>query len=339
MRNVQCGMAVVVALVATACGERPPRDRVRVSGYVEATEVRVAPEVGGRITQLAVDEGTRVEAGTLVARLDTTDVELALKGAAAERQQAAAQLALLRAGARPEEIREADAQVAAAEAELSTLRVEEAAAARDLERFESLLAASAGSRKQRDDAAARRDAAREQARAAEQRLRRTRQTLAKIKAGARPQELEAARARVAAADAQLAVLQESLSDTSVQAPVAGIVTEKLADQGEVVAPRTPILVITDLDHAWANVYVEEPLVPRLKLGQRVPLFTDAGGPALQGTISYISSKAEFTPRNVQTADERAKLVYRVKVSVDNRAGILKSGMPVEVELRRNDDDE
>jgi HlyD family secretion protein len=91
------------------------------------------------------------------------------------------------------------------------------------------------------------------------------------------------------------------------------------------------VVVTDLDHAWANVYVDEPMVPRLKLGQKLPLLTDAGH-RLEGAITFISPKAEFTPRNVQTAQERSRLVYRIKVTTDNKEGILKQGMPVEAEL-------
>ena len=114
--------------------------------------------------------------------------------------------------------------------------------------------------------------------------------------------------------------------------MSGIVTEKLVEAGEVVAPRAAVLVITDLDHAWADVYVPEPAVPRLKLGQPATLFTDAGGAGLPGTVTFISPKAEFTPRNVQTAEERAKLVYRVRISVDNKDGVLKQGMPVDADL-------
>ena len=114
-------------------------------------------------------------------------------------------------------------------------------------------------------------------------------------------------------------------------PVAGIVTSKLVDAGEIVAPRTPVVVVTDLDHAWANVYVDEPMVPDLRLGQKVVLVTDAGQ-RLDGTITFISPKAEFTPRNVQTAEERSRLVYRIKVTADNKDGVLKTGMPVEAEL-------
>jgi HlyD family secretion protein len=90
--------------------------------------------------------------------------------------------------------------------------------------------------------------------------------------------------------------------------------------------------VTDLDHAWADVYVDEPLVPRLRLGQSATVFTDAAQEGIPGTVSFISPRAEFTPRNVQTAEDRSKLVYRVKVSVDNRDGVLKSGMPVEADI-------
>jgi HlyD family secretion protein len=114
-------------------------------------------------------------------------------------------------------------------------------------------------------------------------------------------------------------------------PVAGIVTSKLVDAGEIVAPRTPVVVVTDLDHAWANVYIAEPAVPRVRIGQPATIFTDAGD-RIAGTVSYVSPAAEFTPRNVQTAEDRSKLVYRVKIDVDNRGGVLKAGMPVEAEI-------
>jgi HlyD family secretion protein len=93
-----------------------------------------------------------------------------------------------------------------------------------------------------------------------------------------------------------------------------------------------VAVVVNLDQAWADVFVPEPAVPRIRLGQEAQVFTDAGGSPIKGTITYISPKAEFTPRNVQTAEERSKLVYRVRVSVDNTAGILKQGMPVEAEI-------
>jgi len=319
-------------IAAAACNQKPPADRVRVSGQVEATDVQVAPQVGGRLVDLRVAEGDRVRAGDVLAALDTADAELALARVRADEQQAQAQLRLLQAGARPEDIRQAEAQSAGARADVGAATAELASAEADVERFESLLAANSGSRKQRDDAVTRRDVAKERLQGAKDRVRAAEENLARLRAGARREEIDAARARVAAADAQIAAFEKAIHDATLLAPVGGIVTEKLADVGEMIAPRAPIVVVTDLDHAWANVYVDEPSVPRLRLGQTATLFTDAGGAGIAGTVSYISAKAEFTPRNVQTADERSKLVYRVKVSVDNKAGVLKSGMPVEAEI-------
>ena len=246
-------------------------------------------------------------------------------------RKATAQLRLLQAGARPEDIRQARAQTDSAQADVLAAEAELQSAEADLQRFEALLASNSGSRKQRDDAATRRQVASSRVNAARERTRAAGEGLARLRAGARPEEIAGARARVAVVEAQMAALDKAIADAVLKAPVGGVVTAKLVDAGEMVAPRTPIVVVTDLDAAWANVYVDEPIVPRLRLGQKATLVTDAGQ-RIDGTITFISPKAEFTPRNVQTAAERSKLVYRIKVSVDNRAGVLKSGMPVEAEL-------
>ena len=128
--------------------------------------------------------------------------------------------------------------------------------------------------------------------------------LVHLQKGPRPQEISAARARLASAQAQIATLEQNISDATVVAPLSGIVSQKFADAGEILAPRTGIVSIVDL----------------------------AGGGGLKGTVTFISPKAEFTPRNVQTAEERSKLVYRIKVTVDNSKGILKQGMPVEADV-------
>jgi HlyD family secretion protein len=324
-------MAMVIS-TATACRDRGPVNSIRVSGYVEATEVQVSAEVGGRIVELAVAEGDRIEAGALIARLDTADTELAITRATAERQGADAQLRLLIAGARQEDIQQADAQRAAADADLAAAKRDLVSADRDLERFDALMASNSGAQKQRDDAATRRDVARERVKAAQERVRAAAETLARLKAGARPQEIDAARAKVASVDAQIATLEKAVKDATLTSPVAGVVTQKLVDRGELVGPRSPMIIVADIDHVWANIYVDEPYVPRVALGQTVTLHTDAQGQSIQGKVTFISPKAEFTPRNVQTADERSKLVYRLKVTVDNTVGLLKQGMPVEAEV-------
>jgi HlyD family secretion protein len=330
-RNTTRLVVIVAVVAAGGCRGRAAEGPERASGYVEATDVRVAPQVGGRLTEVAVAEGDRVPVGALVAKLDTADAELALRRAQADRDQAIAALRLLEAGARAEDIRQAQAQADSTQADVVAAESELQSATADLQRFDALLQSNSGSRKQRDDAATRRDVAVSRVKAARERVRAANEAVARLRAGARPEEIAGARARVAGTDAQIAVLQKNVADAVLTSPVAGIVTAKLADAGETIAPRTPVVAITDLDHAWANVYVDEPVVPRLRLGQPVVLVTDAGQ-RLQGSITFISPKAEFTPRNVQTAAERSKLVYRIKVSADNREGMLKPGMPVEAEL-------
>ena len=330
--HMRARWVIAAALAApAACGPTESSNTIRVSGHVEATEVQVAADVGGRLVDLRVAEGDRVAPGDVVAHLDTRDIELQIGRSRAERAAADAQLRLLQAGAFPQDIRQAQAQVDAAAADAAAAESERRAADTDFQRFEALLQANAGSQKQRDDARARVDVARERERGARDRIRAAREVVSRLQAGARREEVEAARARVAAVDAQIAVLEKMRADAAVLAPVGGIVTQTLTDAGEMIAPRAPLLVVTDLDHAWANLFVPEPLMPRITLGQSAAVLTDAGD-RVPGRVTFISPQAEFTPRNVQTADERSKLVYRIKVAVDNSAGVLKQGMPVDAEL-------
>lgn len=173
---------------------------------------------------------------------------------------------------------------------------------------------------------------RERTRALREQVRAAEEVVARLESGARAEELDAARARVAVIDAQIRVLRKRVEDATVMAPAGGIVTRTLVEQGEIVGPAMPLFVLTDMDRAWANLFVPGPAVPRLTIGQAARVFTDAGGPGLPGTVTFVSPQAQFTPRNVQTAEERSMLVYRIKVAVDNREGVLKPGMPVDARL-------
>lgn len=325
-------LVVPVLAAAAACAPAADPNTLRVSGHVEATEVRLAPEMGGRVLSLNVKEGDRIQTGAVVLTIDATDLQLTIARAKTERASAEAQLRLVRASARSEDVKQAEAQVEAAKADIPAARAELDAATADLQRFDLLLSRKSGSQKQRDDAATRRDVASARVEAAQKRVEAAEATLARVKAGARREEVAVAESRIATAQAAIASLEDQLKDATLVSPVSGVVTEKLTEMGEMVAPRAPVAVVADLDHAWADVYVPEPAVPRIALGQPATLFTDAGGAGLTGTVTFISPKAEFTPRNVQTADERAKLVYRIRVTVDNSGGVLKQGMPVDAEL-------
>jgi HlyD family secretion protein len=318
---------VVLGVASAGCHAKEKAAGRTASGYVEATEVRVAAKVAGRVASVAVNEGQRVEAGQVLVTLATTDTDLAVSRAQADRAQAVAQLQLLQAGSRPEDVQQAAAQQASAESDRRAAEADLAAARADEARFEQLLASRSGSQKQRDDAVTRRQLAEARLRGTEDRIRAAAAVVARLHAGARPEEIAGARARVASADAQLAALENDRKEAVIVAPSAGTVTSRLIEPGELATPRTPLIVIVDLDHAWANVYVDEPMVPSVKIDAPVTIKTDAGD-QLTGRVAFVSPQAEFTPRNVQTADERAKLVYRVKVLVDNQKGILKPGMSV-----------
>lgn len=323
---------VAVASVAAglaACGNGEAVAGRRATGYVEATEVRVAARVPGRIVEVQVTEGQRMELGALVATLSTAELDLAVRRAAAERAQADAQLRLLQRGARPEDIQQAEAQVAAAASDQRAAEAERTAAIADESRFQQLVDRRAGSEKQRDDAVARRNLADARVGAATDRVAAANATLARLRAGSRAEELDSARARLDAVDAQIASLDHDRNEARVTAPVAGVVTARLVEPGELVAAGAPLAVIVDLDHAWVNAYVEEPIVPSLRIGEPAEVVTDAGD-RIAGTVAFIAPRAEFTPRNVQTAAERSRLVYRVRIGLDNRAGVLKPGMSVEV---------
>jgi HlyD family secretion protein len=299
-------------LLAAGCGPGEDDTRILASGYVEATEVQVSTKVGGILEELHVDEGSIVEKGQEMARIDTVDTRLALDSARAELARAQAELRLRLAGPRAEDIDEARAQLARTEADL-------AGAVRDLERMEGLLAAGSGTTKARDDARTRHDVAAAAVEAARQRLRR-------LEAGFRSEEKDAARARVKAAEARIAQLEQQLEDASIRSPVGGIVTRKLADEGELMAPGSGIIIVTDLANAWLNAYIPEPALGRIRLGQEAEVVTD-DGQSRTGRVSFVASEAEFTPKNVQTRDERVKLVFRIKVALDNEDGLFKPGMP------------
>jgi HlyD family secretion protein len=279
--------------------------------------VRVATKVAGRLAGFALREGDAVTQGQELARIDTTDLRLSLQQAQAERGQAAAELRLRLAGARKEEIAELEAQVASIAADRDGAR-------RDLERMQALLDKGSGTTKARDDARTRRDVI-------DARLAAQRQALARLEAGFRPEEKDAARARLAALEARVAQIEQQIRDATVQSPTSGVVTEKLAEAGELLQAGEPLCVVTDLNDAWLTVYVAAPDLPRIRLGQDVAVRTD-DGQARTGSITFIATQAEFTPKNVQTRDERAKLVYKVKIGLSNADGLFKPGMPAEARL-------
>jgi HlyD family secretion protein len=309
--------AALVATLGLVSGcSRDGASEVRVSGQIEATEVRLATKVAGTIASRPVDEGDLVARGALVAVIDTVDLDLERRSSAAERDRAAAQLQVLLAGSRVEDVRAARAMVASREADL-------ALATKDDERIAALYERGVVAAAARDQARARREVAQAaQAQAA--------QDLARVERGARPEDRAAARASLAAAQAKLDAVKQRIHDAVIVSPLSGTVTSKLVEPGELVAAGAGVVVISDLEHPWLTAFVTGEDLPRVRVGAKARVTTDAKGDrGREGTVSYVSPTAEFTPRNVQTRDERAKLVYRVKIRVGNPDGAFKPGMPAD----------
>jgi HlyD family secretion protein len=313
--------AAVAALFLGGCARGTDSKQILASGHFEATDVRIATKVAGRLESLLVQEGDVVRVGQVLGTIATTDIRLALAQARAERDQAAAEYRLRLLGTRKEDIAELEAQIESVRSDLEN-------AQKDLDRMQGLLDKGSGTDKARDDARTRRDMA-------AHRLDGMNQALARMRAGSRPEEKDASRARLAAMEARVAQLEQQLTDATILSPLAGVVTEKVAEPGELLQVGSPLCVITDLANAWLTVYVTGPDLGRIRLGQEALVTTDEGQ-TRKGKLTFIASQAEFTPKNVQTRDERVKLVYRVKVSLENQDGLFKPGMPAEARLQPAD---
>lgn len=269
----------------------------------------------------------------------------------AELAEAQAKLDELLAGSRPQEIQQAEASVADARAQLDWARS-------DWERAQTLYKNEDISTQQFDQARQRFNSATAQVQLAEQKsslvkegprkediaaaraqVARSQAAVAtaeanRIELARKRQELVARRAQIEQARGQAGISDAQLNDTVIYAPIDGVVLVKSAEAGEVLAAGTTIVTVGDLDHPWLRAYIGETELGRVKLGQKVKLSTDSySGKYYAGTVSFISAEAEFTPKQIQTKEERVKLVYRIKVDVDNTAHELKNNMPVDAEIQ------
>lgn len=304
-------IAVPVLILLSGCG--PRREKPDGSGTIECTQVQVASQVPGRIIKFPAREGAVLKEGDPVAALDPTDYEFKRDEARAGLAQAQAQLDLLLAGSRDEDIarardlvREAQASATAAEA--------------DFQRVKQVFEKKSATPKQMDEARARFDRTTAALSAAEQ-------NLSRLLRGNREEEIRAARARLDQGKARLALAEKAVADCVVTSPLAGVVTTRIREEGEVVGAGAPLVTVSRLDEVWLSIYIPEDLLPRVKPGQAARVKVD-GDPAFrEGTVTFISPEAEFTPKDVQTPEERAKLVYRVKITLPNPDGVFKPGMP------------
>ena len=312
---------IAAAVVIWRLASRPAArtDELTVSGTIEVTDVEVSFKVSGRVKERLVDEGDQVAAGQVIARLEDEDQLHELAEREAEVRAAAAALAELRAGSRPEEIAQAEAALQRVRAEEERLRV-------DFARQQELFRKEVIAAREMDTARSRYDTAKASVREAAEKL-------ALVRRGPRRETIDQSRARLQDAEVAVARAKTRRSYTTVTSPVAGYVLSKNVEAGELVAAGTPIVTIGDLGSVWLRAYVRETDLGRVKLGQPAKVTSDTWpGKVYDGRVTFISSAAEFTPKSVQTEKERVKLVYRIKITVPNPAAELKPGMPADATI-------
>jgi HlyD family secretion protein len=300
-----------------------PRHRtaaVFASGTVEVTETDLGFQVPGRIDSVLVHEGDSVRVGQLLGRLDPAELEARLHAAEGQRGAAAARLTELERGYRSEEVAQAREAARAA-----TERGDEAQ--REVERARRLFAGGAISRHQLESAETAFAVADAQRVSAEEQLR-------LLQTGPRAEQVAAQRALVAQARAAVAQADAALTQGVMRSPFDGHVTIRHREPGEIVPAGAPVVTVANPADRWVRIYVRGDEVGRLAIGQPAEIRADAYPDRVYGgAIAYISSEAEFTPRNVQTTEERVKLVYRVKVQiVDDPRYDLKPGLPADVRI-------
>ncbi len=320
-RWIVIAVAVIViggALAFWLLRDDDDHDVLRLYGNVDIREVELSFRQPGRVASMAFDEGDSVTAGTVLAQLDATPYEEKLAAVEAELQAAQAGSDKLHSGNRPQEITQAREQVRQAQAAAGE-------AERNFKRQDTLLKSGASSQRTLDSARSARDQA-----AAN--LASAKASVSLATAGFRSEDIAAGKARVAAADAALAQARTAVADTKLVAPSDGVVITRVREPGSMVASGMPVYSLSLRDPVYVRAYVSEPNLGRIAPGEKVSVHTDSSNKVYHGQVGFISPRAEFTPKTVETTDLRTDLVYRLRVVVADADEGLRQGMPVTVDI-------
>lgn len=311
-------LLLALGLALAGC-DQGSGDDYAARGTVELPEADIGAMTAARVVAVRVEEGAAVRAGDTLALLTQSDLSATLSAQAAKVATAAANLRDLNAGARPEEIRGAEAELAAATAELTRATAE-------LGRVRVLAADDAVSKQALDDAVSAERVARGRSQAAEEAVR-------LLRAGSRPERIAGASAELASARAALAQIEARAADLVLLAPVAGIVLSRNAEPGEALAPNVPVVTLGETARPYVRVFVPQSLAATLTVGRSATIET-GDGRSIEGRVVAINPKAEFTPRVALTEQERADLMFGVKVEFLRPADAPGAGLWVSVTLGR-----
>jgi HlyD family secretion protein len=303
-------------LIGCSDGNKP---ELELSGIIEATDINITSKAGGELRKIYFDEGSNVSQGDTIAEIDRETLLLQKKQAEAGVDLNQAQYNLTVRGFRSEDIKSAEINMKSAQSNFELAEY-------DKNNMESLYKSGSIAEKQWRDISVRYDVARAQFLSAEE-------TYKKLQTGNRAEEIAVAKARLDQSIAQLELIEKQLRDCFILSPVNGTITHKVFEQNEVVNPGSIIFTVTQLEKVFLMVYVSEGNLGKVKYGQSAEVVVDSHkDKKFTGKVVYISSVAEFTPKNIQTKEDRLKQVFGVKLEIDNNENILKPGMPADAKL-------
>jgi HlyD family secretion protein len=291
-------------------------------GNVDLRQVSLAFNGSERIARLAVEEGDRVKAGQVLGELDIKTLQLRADQARAQIGVTLQALQRLQAGSRAEEVGQARAQVAAAEADARL-------AQQQVERLQSIGQSTGGRGVSQQDM----DAAQARRKVAQAQLESARRAQQLVVTGPRKEDIAQAQAQLESSRAALALLEHQIAESTLKAPIDAVVRARLMEPGDMASPQRPVYTLAITSPKWVRAYVAEADLGRIRPGMAARLTTDSHpDQPLEGRIGYISSAAEFTPKTVQTEELRSSLVYEVRVLADDSADRLRLGMPATVRI-------
>jgi HlyD family secretion protein len=310
---------ILFTFLLNSCGEKKDPNVITASGTIESTNITVSSKLSGQIKKITVKEGDKVSKGDLLVEIDHELLDIQLRQAEANVEGANAQLKLLISGARKEDIRTAQEQVSQAKTNLDQAKT-------DRDRMKALYESNTVTKKQYDDAQSKYEITLAQ-------YNSSRENLQKVRNITRPEEIENARANVKRNIASADLLRQNIEDCKIYAPADGVVSKKFVEEGEIVSPSTSLVKLSAMEIVNLVIYVNETDLGKIKLGQKADIKIDAyKDKTYEGKIIFISPEAEFTPKNIQTQDERTKLVFAVKIEIANPHYELKPGMPADAKI-------
>ena len=290
----------------------------RLYGNVDIREVQLGFRVAGRLQAMHFEEGDTVAAGELLASLDDRPMRESLAVTEARVLEARARLDRFNTGSRPQEIQQAEARVIEAEAALENAQQER-------RRQRELMKAGLSSQRLLDTAVANHDQA-------EARLNANKEARALAVEGYRKEEIAEAQARLVAALAQRDQIQTQVDDAQLYAPSAGVIQTRVREPGAMMGVGAPVYTLSLTDIIYVRAYVSEARLGKVTPGSTVYVYTDSSDQRYEGQVGFVSPRAEFTPKTVETPELRTDLVYRLRIVVENPDQSLRQGMPVTVEL-------